>query len=527
MPGGFQQGHFGNSRSDERSQRPVAAFILRGAKRHGIQWNSMMNSMMKIPRIAAELDPRRAHHPVAPSITRATARSQGRSPAEKALTLAAMSLGYVVVQLDVTIVNVAINAIGASLGGALADLQWIVNAYTITFASFILTAGALGDRIGAKRVFVLGFLIFVVASLGCALAPTLAVLVIARLCQGVGAAVLVPNSLALLNHAYPSEAERHRAVGIWAAGASLSLTAGPLLGGALIALIGWRSIFFINLPIGLVGMWLTWRYAGETPRRPARTLDLPGQATAVLALGALAAATIEGGQRGWLDPLVDLGFVAFVGLTALFLTIELRSDGPMLPLSLFRKPAFSATSLAGLLVNVGCYGLIFVFSLYFQQLNHMSPLATGVAFAPMMLAVLTTNLIAARVTNAIGARLTIAIGLTVVAASCIGLLWLRQGSSYWSLGPQLVALGGGLGLLVPPLTSTMLGSVAKQHSGVASGVLNAMRQTGSVLGVALFGSLLGSAGFIPGARISLAIAAAVSLGALAAVLVGVPKRRRA
>lgn len=204
-----------------------------------------------------------------------------KSPLATSLTLAAMSLGYVVVQLDVTIVNVAINTIGASLGGALSDLQWIVNAYTITFASFILTAGALGDRIGCKRVFVLGFLIFVVASLGCALAPSLWVLIIARLCQGVGAAVLVPNSLALLNHAYPNEAQRHRAVGIWAAGASFSLTAGPLLGGALIALVGWRSIFFINLPVGLAGMWLAWRYASETPRRPARTLDLPGQAAAV------------------------------------------------------------------------------------------------------------------------------------------------------------------------------------------------------------------------------------------------------
>jgi DHA2 family methylenomycin A resistance protein-like MFS transporter len=469
------------------------------------------------PRIAAKLDPSHEHHPVARG---------GRTPLAKSLTLAAMSLGYVVVQLDVTIVNVAINAIGTSLGGSLADLQWIVNAYTITFASFILTAGALGDRIGAKRVFVLGFLIFVIASLACALAPALWVLIVARLAQGIGAAVLVPNSLALLNHAYPHEAERHRAVGIWAAGASFSLTAGPLLGGALIALIGWRSIFFINLPVGLAGMWLAWRYASETTRLPSRTLDLPGQAAAVLALGALAAATIEGGQHGWLNPFVDAGFVAFVVLAALFLAIELRSREPMLPLSLFRRPAFGATALAGFLVNVGAYGLIFVFSLYFQQLDHLSPLWTGIAFAPMMAAILIANLFAARVTAAIGARLTIAIGLAVMAASCVGLLWMQQGSSYWAIGPQLIALGAGVGLLVPPLTSTMLGSVAKQLSGIASGVLNAMRQTGSVLGVALFGSLLsGSAGFIPGAKISLAIAAAVSLCALAVVLIGVRNPR--
>jgi len=340
-----------------------------------------------------------------------------RSPLAKALTLAAMSLGYVVVQLDVTIVNVAINSIGASYAGSLTDLQWIVNAYTITFAAFILTAGALGDRLGAKRVFVTGFAIFVLASLACALAPTLWILIVARLAQGIGAAVLVPNSLALLNHAYADEAERHRAVGIWAAGASLSLTAGPLLGGAFIALIGWRSIFFINVPLGLAGMWLAWRHASETPRSAGRKLDIPGQIAAVLALGCLAAATIEGGQRGWMDPLVGTGFVVFVASAALFLVIEFRCKEPMLPLALFCNSAFSATSLAGFLVNVAAYGLIFVFSLYFQRLNHLSPLQTGLAFAPMMAAILVTNLLAARVTGAIGARLTIAVGLAVQAAS--------------------------------------------------------------------------------------------------------------
>lgn len=237
---------------------------------------------------------------------------------------------------------------------------------------------------------------------------------------------------------------------------------------------------------------------------------------------------IEGGQRGWLDPLVEGGFAAFAFLTALFLVIEFKSKAPMLPLSLFRNRSFSATSAVGLLVNVAAYGLIFVFSLYFQRLNHLSPLWTGMAFAPMMLAILITNLIAARVTAAIGARLTIAIGLAVMAGSSVALLWLQPGASYWAVGPQLIALGAGVGLLVPPLTSTMLGSAARQYSGVASGVLNAMRQTGSVLGVALFGSLLGgAAGFIPGAHIALVIAAVVSLGAVATILIGVPRRRQA
>src|ERR1700754_4866593 len=183
------------------------------------------------------------------------------------LTLAAMSLGYGVVQLDVTIVNTALDSIGRSLGGGVAELQWVVSAYTIAFAAFILTAGALGDRIGAKRVFMAGFAIFTAASVGCAVAPDAMTLIAARCVQGLAAALLVPNSLALLRHAYSDEKARGRAVGVWAAGASLALTAGPFVGGGLIALVGWRAIFLVNLPIGLAGLWLAWRFAGETTRQ--------------------------------------------------------------------------------------------------------------------------------------------------------------------------------------------------------------------------------------------------------------------
>src|SRR4029077_15806179 len=214
-------------------------------------------------------------------------------------TLVDMSLGYGVVQLDVTIVNTALASIGASLGGGVSELQWVVSAYTIAFAAFILTAGALGDRIGARRIFAAGFAIFTAASLACALAPNAVVLIAARGVQGLGAAILDPNPLALSSLAYADEKQRGRAVGIWAAGASLALTAGPLVGGALIALVGWRSIFLVNLPIGLGALWLTWRYADETARSLSHELDLPGQAAAIGALGLLAGAIIEGGAMGW------------------------------------------------------------------------------------------------------------------------------------------------------------------------------------------------------------------------------------
>src|SRR6195952_4203242 len=221
-----------------------------------------------------------------------------------ALTLAAMSLGYGVVQLDVTIVNTALHSIGTSLGGGVSELQWVVSAYTIAFAAFILTAGALGDRIGAKRIFMAGFAIFTAASLACALAPNAAILMAARCVQGLAAAILVPNSLALLSHTYNDEKARGRPVAIWAAGASLALTAGPFIGGALITLVGWRSIFLVNLPIGLAGLWLTWRYASETTRSPQREIDLPGQLAAIAALGSFAGAIIEGGSLGWSNAFV-------------------------------------------------------------------------------------------------------------------------------------------------------------------------------------------------------------------------------
>ncbi|MGB6566852.1 MAG: MFS transporter [Xanthobacteraceae bacterium] len=443
-----------------------------------------------------------------------------RSNLEKPLTLAAMSLGYGVVQLDVTIVNTALHSIGSALGGGVSELQWVVSTYTIAFAAFILTAGALGDRLGAKKIFMAGFAVFTAASLACALAPTSGILIAARAVQGLGAAILVPNSLALLNHAYPDDKERGRAVGLWAAGASLALTAGPLVGGGLIALFGWRSIFLVNLPIGLGGLWLTWRYATDTTRTQ-RDLDLPGQAVAIAMLGVVAAAIIEGGRVGWSDPYVLAGFGGFIVLAALFIAQERRTRHPMLPLSLFAHRMFALTSLDGLLVNIAFYGLIFVFSLYFQQVNGWSPLATGLAFVPTMGAVLPVNLVAARIAGRIGPSATIAAGAVIAAAGCLALLGIARGTSYWAMVAQLVAMGGGLGLLVPPLTSTLLGSVEKARSGIAAGVLNSTRQTGSVLGVALFGSLIGQAhAFLFGTRVALIVSAVLLIAAAASILIG-------
>ena len=451
------------------------------------------------------------------SVIKMMARSSGASPA---LTLLAMGLGFAVVQLDVTVVNVAVERIGSSFGSGVAGLQWVVNAYTVVFASLILTCGALGDRLGAKRLFVAGFILFVVASMACGAAPSLVILIGARAIQGVGAAVLVPCSLTLLNHAYQEPGPRAKAIGIWAGVASVALAGGPLIGGVLIAGIGWRPIFFINLPLGLLGIWLTARYAGESTQSREQPLDLGGQTAAIIAIGALAAAMIEGGALGWSNLLVVAGFGVFIVAGAVFLAIEARRAGPMLPLSFFRNRSFTAASLVGLLINVAFYGLIFDLSLYFQQIRRFTPLTTGLAFVPMTGIVLAANIFAGRASAWLGSRRLIVGGQAILAAGCRFLVEIGADTPYSSLWWQMVMLGMGIGLTVPPMTSALLATVDRNQSGAASGALNTTRQVGSVIGVSLFGSLIANRDhFIPGMHLALYISVAVSLiGAVAAFI---------
>jgi DHA2 family methylenomycin A resistance protein-like MFS transporter len=449
------------------------------------------------------------------------------SAAGRRWTLLATSLGFAVVQLDVSVVNVAIKPIGESLGGGVSSLQWVVSAYTVAFAALILTAGALSDRVGAKRVFIAGFVVFTLASAACGLAPSMGALIAARVVQGVGAAVLGGSSLTLLSHAYPEPAERARAVGLWAAGASAALAGGPLLGGLLTATLGWRSIFFINAPIGLAGIFLTARWAAETPRSTDRGVDIVGQFAAVIALVALAGATIEGGARGFTDAAVLGGFGLAVVAGAGFVAIESKRSRPMLPLGLFRSPTFSAATAIGLMVNIAFYGLIFVLSLFFQHTQDLSSLQTGLAFAPMTAAIMAANLLAGRGARAIGPRWMIAVGALLMAAGCTALLGAGAATPYGALVLQLLAIGFGLGLIVPAMTASLLSNVDRSRAGVASGTLNSARQTGSVIGVALFGSLIAGGGeLVPGLHVALEISLGLVL-AVAALSVGIGHNRAA
>ncbi len=447
------------------------------------------------------------------------------------LTLFAACLGFAVVILDVSVVNVATKALGADLGGSLSGLEWVINGYTLTFAAFLLTAGAMGDRYDPKHIFVLGFALFAVTSLACGAAPSLVALITARVVQGVGAAMIVPSSLSIVNTNFPDPAERTRAVSLWAAAGGLALALGPVVGGLLVDSLGWRSIFYVNIPIATVGIVLVRAYARPAPARDAsirRSLDLPGQLLAVVGLGALTGAIVEANARGWTSATVLTCLTVFLLALAGFVAVERRSADPMLPLHLFGRGTFTSTSLIGVLLNFSFYGLIFVFSLFFQQVWDYSPLVAGLAFLPMTAAIMIANLSCGPLVKRHGARTVLITGNTLAAVGYLATVPVVGSGSYAQMAVQFVVAGFGIGLVVPSMTNAMLGSVDPANAGIASGVLNASRQLGGLIGVAVMGLLVGQATsdhFLPGLRAALiwAVAALLISGVLSAIGLRGPK----
>jgi DHA2 family methylenomycin A resistance protein-like MFS transporter len=411
--------------------------------------------------------------------------------------LAASALGLAMVLLDVSVVNIALDDIRHTFLTDVAGLQWVVNAYTLVFAALLLSSGALGDRLGARRSFAAGLALFTVASLGCGLAPELLWLVLARLLQGLGAALLVPNSLSLLQAAYVPGPARDRAVGWWGAIGAFSLAAGPVLGGVLVSAFGWRAIFLVNLPVGLAGLVLAWRYvAPDQPRAP-RSLDWPGQFFAVLALVVLSVSLIQAARLGWTDTRVLAGLAGSIFAMLVFLGIQMRSAAPMLPLSLFRAPAFVLATVAGLAVNFSYYGLVFVLGLYFQVQQHLDARHAGLAFLPMTVVLVFANVLAGRLITRWGARPLMVAGLLLAACGYLALLPAAVSGNYaWMVLPMVVA-GSGVALTIPTMTTITLSAVAPSQAGIASGVLNSARQTGGMLGVALFGYLIRDVAPVP------------------------------
>ncbi|WP_077800825.1 MFS transporter [Streptomyces sp. JHA26] len=464
--------------------------------------------------------PRNAREPRLRALRRQPARSRpagaptddSGAPRRNTTALVAALLGFTVITVDVSAVNIALPAIRHSLSGGMAGLQWVVDAYTLMFAALMLSAGAFADRAGARRAYAWGVALFTLASLGCALAPGIGVLIGARVVQGAAAAVVMPASLALIRHAYEDARERARAIALWTVGGSVAMAAGPVLGGLLTDGAGWRSVFLLNLPVGAVILGLLVRVE-RSPRRPA-ALDGAGQLTAVLALAALVFAAIEGGHLGWTSgPVLAAAALAVVSGYA-FHRVEARHDHPMVPLGMLRDRRVAPALAVGFALNAAFYGGIFVLGLYYQQLRGMSGIEAGLMFVPMSALVTATNLVSPRLAERIGRRAVIVTGQVLFGAAMVTMLPLAAHTPLWLVVVLLVPLSVGGALAVPALTALLMDAVPGRRAGIASGLLNASRQTGGALSVALFGSVLAGpdGGFsLPGMRLGLLAVAAFLL----------------
>ncbi|MEC5159687.1 MFS transporter, DHA2 family, methylenomycin A resistance protein [Janthinobacterium sp. CG_23.3] len=418
-------------------------------------------------------------------------------PTPAPAVLLASSFAFVVVQLDVTIVNVALPRIGLELGAGVGALQWVVDAYMLGFAALLLSAGALGDRFGHRRVLLAGFALFAATSAACALAPHAPALNAARAAQGVAAALLVPSSLALLRAAYGHDRQRlAAAVACWTAAGGVAIAAGPLLGGLLLSVAGWRSVFWVNLPICALGFALTRALAEAAPAAPPagtprRPFDVAGQLLAIVALVALIGALIEAQSLGQSHPLVRGAALLALLAGAAFVAVERRSAAPMLPLQLFARPGFAAAVLFGVLLNFAYYGVLFVLSFYLQALRHFSALQSGLMFLPLTATFIASNLAGGWMAARAGAPATMVLGglIGCTGYALLGLLGVSARAGFLDMLPGLALIPAGMGLAVPAMTTVILAGVEPRLAGTASAVLNAARQVGGAAGVALFGAM--------------------------------------
>lgn len=423
-------------------------------------------------------------------------------------------LGYFVVILDVTIVNVALPSLDRDLGTAVTGLQWVVDGYTLIFASALLSAGGLADRLGSKQAFMAGVLLFTIASVGCGLSPTASWLIGLRLIQGLGAALVVPSSLALIRAAYDDRADRARAIGMWATIGGVAAGCGPVLGGFLAGTLGWRAVFLVNLPFGLLNLALAARYvsAPPVPRRSGGDFDVLAQLAGLIGLASITYALVEAGRQGWTSPLVLSGFAVSAFAVPVFILLEQRSPHPMLPLDLFRGHSFSAATVVGMIINFSFYGELFVISLYFQQIMGYPPLLAGLAILPQTGVVAAASAVGGKLTSRSGPRRSMMSGLLIGGIGMLGLLAVGPSSPYSSLIVPLAAVGLGIGLTMPAATAAVLHAAPPERAGIASAVLNTSRQIGSALGVALLGTLISEhSQFIPGMHTGVVIGSAAFL----------------
>jgi EmrB/QacA subfamily drug resistance transporter len=396
--------------------------------------------------------------------------------------LLAAVLGSGMAFLDATAVNVALPTLERELGAGLAGLQWTVDAYLLTLSAFLLLGGSLGDLFGQRRMFVLGVAWFAVASAACGLTSSTLGLSLARAVQGVGAAILVPGSLAVLRTSIAEE-DQGAAIGAWAGLSGVTTAAGPLLGGLLVQSVSWRAIFFLNLPLGALAIWAAWRFLSPSPGRGGVRLDFAGATAAAVGIGGITFALIEGPARGWKLPAVGAAALGVAALLA-FVPLE-RRPAPMLPLSLFRSRTFTAANLTTLAVYAGLASAMFLLAITLQQALGYSPLASGAALLPVTLLLLVLSPSAGRLSQRFGARLPLSVGPAVVALGLLLFLRVQVNGSYlWDVLPAVLVFALGLAVTVAPLTGAVLSAVDTSYAGIASGVNNAVARLAGLLGVA-------------------------------------------
>ncbi len=406
------------------------------------------------------------------------------------MVLACCSLSLFIVSLDATVVNVGLPAIQRDLHASVSGLQWTIDAYALVVASLLLLSGSLGDRFGRRKMFQIGLVIFGIGSLACSLAPSLGALIAFRMVQAVGGSMLNPNSLSIITSVFTDRQERARAIGVWGGVFGISAASGPIIGGLLVDTIGWRALFWINIPVVILASLLAIRTIPESRADRPRRVDPPGQFLTIALLASLTSAIIEGPNDGWTSPLIACLFaVAVVSLAAL-ITVERRRWQPLLEVRFFRSPPFSGAASIATLAFLILAGFLFLNTLYLQEVRGDSALMAGVSTLPATVIIALVAPLSGRMVAARGTRLPLTGAGILLAAGALILAGDQPSSPYLLLAAGYLLLGLGFGLVNPPITNTAVAGMPVAQAGVAAAVASTSRQTGNVLGVALVGSLV-------------------------------------
>ena len=413
-------------------------------------------------------------------------------PRRKWLTLAAVSFGLFMIMLDNTIVNVALPSIQEDLDADLSELEWVVAGYALTFAALMLIGGKVADAYGRRLIFVLGIVIFTLASLACGLADSGEMLIAARVVQGAGAALMNPATLSIIAATFPP-AQRGAAIGIWAGVSAIALAIGPLVGGLLTEHLGWNWIFFVNVPVGVLGIVASFLLIDESKDTTHERLDIPGLAASGIGLFALTFGLIEANSYGWGSPEILGAFVVAAVALAAFVLLERHQRAPMLPLELFKNRTYTGANTVIFLVALAMFGVFFFVSLYMQNILRYSAIETGAAFLPMTILIMLIAPVAGKTTDRVGSRVLMTVGMLCVAGQLLYFSRLSADATFWNLLPGLMVGGAGMALTMTPGAAAATRAVPVDKAGVGSAVLNAFRQVGGTMGIAVMGAIVAAA----------------------------------